>query len=138
MPGTGHQEVVDIRISPIDKWTGQTILDMLSHYVKANQDDWDLMLPFVLFAYRTSYIDALGDNPFYLMHEREARLPLDATLVPQIQKVMTAREWRDILVERLADARQLAHDNIQAAQNASKWHYDCNVKSPQFKAGDLV
>ena len=42
-----------------------------------NEHDWDLHIPKVMMAYRTSVQESTGCTPFYLMFRREARLPAD-------------------------------------------------------------
>ncbi|OWZ13532.1 Integrase, catalytic core protein [Phytophthora megakarya] len=46
-------------------------------FVGETQEDWDLYLPRVRFAYRTSYHEALGDSPFFSLYGRDPILPLD-------------------------------------------------------------
>jgi hypothetical protein len=46
-------------------------------YSDSNQANWDLYLPMVLFACRTSQQSSIGNSPFYLLYGREARLPCD-------------------------------------------------------------
>ena len=46
-------------------------------YVSKNQKDWDEFIPLILFAHRTSVLDAIGDSPFYVLYGREPRLPID-------------------------------------------------------------
>jgi hypothetical protein len=43
-----------------------------------NEDNWDDLLDPVLFSIRTSVQESTKFTPFYLMHGREARLPLEA------------------------------------------------------------
>ena len=57
-----------------------TLKSMLKMYTDERQTDWDVYLPFVLFAYRTSYQDSLRATPFGLLYGRRATLPLDAAL----------------------------------------------------------
>ena len=42
-----------------------------------NERDWDLHIPMVMMAYRTSVQESTGCTPFYLMFGREGRLPAD-------------------------------------------------------------
>ncbi|KAE9013400.1 hypothetical protein PR001_g15422 [Phytophthora rubi] len=60
----------------VERFNG-TLLGMLRMYVGEAQTDWDLYLPRVLFAYRTSYHEALGDSPFFSLYGRDPVLPLD-------------------------------------------------------------
>ena len=45
-----------------------TLCQSLSMYVSKNQKDWDEFIPLVLFAHRTSVLDAIGDSPFYVLY----------------------------------------------------------------------
>ncbi|KAJ8523744.1 hypothetical protein ON010_g17374 [Phytophthora cinnamomi] len=54
-----------------------TLLGMLLLFVNETQTDWDLYRPCVLFAYRTSYHEALRDSPFFSLFGRDPVLPLD-------------------------------------------------------------
>ena len=55
----------------------RTVLDMLSMAVQQDEHGWDLLLPPVMLAYRTSVQETTGITPFSLMFEREPCLPED-------------------------------------------------------------
>ena len=55
----------------------RTLLNMLSIFCKDNETTWDLQLPYVMMAYRTSVQESTGATPFSLMFGREAKLPVD-------------------------------------------------------------
>ncbi|KAL5469070.1 hypothetical protein EMCRGX_G030262 [Ephydatia muelleri] len=55
----------------------RTLLNMLSIAVGEDEMSWDLQLPLLLLAYRTSVHDTTGTSPFELMYGREVRLPED-------------------------------------------------------------
>jgi len=59
-----------------------TLLTMLSIVAKDREQDWDLHLPLVMMAYRTSVQESTGATPFSLMFGREARLPIDVMFGP--------------------------------------------------------
>ena len=42
------------------------IQEYLRHYVSAEQDDWDELLPLAEFALNDSYQESIGTTPFYL------------------------------------------------------------------------
>jgi hypothetical protein len=52
----------------------KTLCKMLAAYSSAQQNNWDLYLPLVLFAYRTSVQSTTGFSPFDLLYGREPRL----------------------------------------------------------------
>ena len=58
------------------------ILDTISHYVNEFQTDWDQYITAIQFAYRSIPV---GFSPFFLLFGREARLPLDVTLLPNFR-----------------------------------------------------
>ncbi|OWZ09462.1 LOW QUALITY PROTEIN: hypothetical protein PHMEG_00017832 [Phytophthora megakarya] len=60
----------------VERFNG-TLSGMLRMYVSEIQEDWDLYLLAVLFAYRTSYHEALGDSPFFSLYGRDPLIPLD-------------------------------------------------------------
>ena len=58
-----------------------TMKNMLSHYVnQLTHKDWDVYLPLVLFAYRTSKHATTNFTPFELVFCRPPRIPLDCLL----------------------------------------------------------
>lgn len=57
-----------------------TLSDRLSMYVSMDHQDWEAPIPFVTFAYNTSRQETTGKTPIFLMHGREALLPIDVTL----------------------------------------------------------
>ena len=54
-----------------------TLCQSLSMYVAKNQKDWDDFIPLILFAHRTSVLEAIGDSYFYVLYGREPCLPID-------------------------------------------------------------
>ena len=65
-----------------------TLLNMLRMYVHDSQEDWDLYLPGVLFAYRTAYHESLGDSPFFSLYGRDPVLPIDLAVLN------TTKDWK--------------------------------------------
>ena len=62
------------------------ILDTLSHYINEFHTDWDKFITAIQFAYRTTPAEnSVGFSPFFLLYGREARLPLDVTLLREIE-----------------------------------------------------
>ena len=55
----------------------RTLLSMLSVAVEESEGDWDLKIPTIMFAYRSSVHESTGESPFCLMFGCEAPLPVD-------------------------------------------------------------
>jgi transposase InsO family protein len=51
----------------VEQFNG-TLEGMLAKLTNEHQDDWDIYVPYVLFAYRTSVHEATGDSPFYMLY----------------------------------------------------------------------
>ncbi|GMF25488.1 unnamed protein product [Phytophthora fragariaefolia] len=58
----------------VERFNG-TLIGMLRMHVSEAQNDWDLYLPRVLFAYRIAYHEALGDSPLFSLYGRDPALP---------------------------------------------------------------
>ena len=52
-------------------------------YVSEKEDDWDVYLASVMFAYRAAPHETTGISPFRAMFGYEARLPVDVEILPQ-------------------------------------------------------
>ena len=102
-----------------------TLCAMLSHYTSQNQTDWDVYLPYVLLAYRTTPHHTLRETPFYMLYGRNLRYPFDTIATPlhDVELKDNAAEYVDSLVDKLktADelvrARLLAKDDRRLAAN---------------------
>ena len=114
----------------------RTLAQMLSNYVDRNQKNWDVFLPYVIFAYRTNVHSSTLETPFYLMYGRDPLLPLPSTL-----NLYHANYYNDLdnykanLVKGLEIAWATAASNLKAVQNTYKGNAE---KDCSFKVGDLV
>ena len=55
----------------------QTLKSMLKRVLAEESHSWDLMVPYVLFAYRGVPQESTGFSPFELIYSRDERGPLD-------------------------------------------------------------
>ena len=110
----------------------KTLCQMLAAYSNSNQTNWDLYLPLVLFAYRTSEQSTSEDSPFALLYGREPRLGnLD-----NFNLGYEPTEFIKNLHRRWKEAKESI---VRHAEN-SKRLYDNKYQKPPplFKTGDLV
>ena len=116
----------------------KSLKDMLMHFVNNRHDDWDEYLTFVLFAYRTAVHSSTLETPFYLMHGRDAILPLETLLEVYNKSECEPNDYKTKVTIKLRDAFQLAYSNMHAAQEAQKFQYDKKSKLQKFNVGDKV
>ncbi|KAI8490454.1 hypothetical protein Bbelb_317220 [Branchiostoma belcheri] len=57
----------------------RTMKNILAKALAGREHDWDLLLPHVALAYNTSVHSTTKFTPYFLVHGREARLPVDIT-----------------------------------------------------------
>ena len=53
------------------------LTNTLSKLVETNPKDWDLMIPYALWAYRTAVHATTKETPFFFVYERELVNPAD-------------------------------------------------------------
>lgn len=88
-----------------------TLVNMLSMYVKDNQEDWDQHIDVCQFAYRICVNDSTKHSPFYMLYGREATLPVDAMLqVPE--HFLNNADYVSELLTKLASAHRIAKENL--------------------------
>jgi hypothetical protein len=115
-----------------------SLLKMLASYTASNQQDWDLWLPYVLFAYRTAPHSTTKLSPFMLLYGREANHPGDTMFPEPPIQYMEESTYADILPRFLNKAWQIAKDNIQEAQEQYKSRYDRNATPHPFQIGEQL
>lgn len=113
----------------------RTLENMLRAHVSQEHVDWDEWLPRILFAYRTSIHSTTQVAPFEAVYGRQARSLVDV----QYPTIVNA-EGSSELVQRISQVRQKVRQNISAASEARKSHYDeaRRVEEPELQVGDFV
>jgi hypothetical protein len=109
-----------------------------------NRDDWDLRVPIVLGAYRTTCKNLTMQNPFKLVYGLEAIVPMEY-LVHSL-RILAFKDMDDTgtIQERLAQLVKLEEDQFIAGfhqhvkKEREKAYHDRHIKKKAFKQGDLV
>ncbi|KAH9109248.1 hypothetical protein AeMF1_015659, partial [Aphanomyces euteiches] len=114
-----------------------TIIQMLKIFVNDHHTDWDIYLPRILFAYRTSYQETLGDSPYFCLFGRDPTLPLDLAFLnsgpswksddlPQYKR-RQASSWR--LTRSLVEKQLVAGQNKSARARTDRKPIDFEEQS---------
>jgi len=116
-----------------------TLHSMYGKLVRKSQRDWCEMTPYVTYAYNTTIHGATGFSPFYLMHLRRARVPVELLIGTPSE---AAYESEDTYVtaasERMRKAYSLVREQLQACFDRAKKRYDERVKTTKFTVGDCL
>ncbi|MCP3681087.1 MAG: transposase family protein, partial [bacterium] len=87
----------------------RTLCNMLSMYVTKQQNDWDLWLPYCLFAYNTAKQDSTQESPYFLLYGRDPRLPVDVTFnALRARTIPWTSDYAKSIALRLTQAHELA------------------------------
>ena len=106
--------------------------------------DWSEKLPFVLWAYRTSFRTSTGATPYSLVYGMETVLPVEieiGSLRVTLEHQISETEWAQSRYDQLSllDERRLrAIDHVQAYQRKMTRAFRKRVKPRRFQKGDLV
>jgi hypothetical protein len=112
-----------------------TLSTILRKYVNAHQTDWDLYLPYAIFAYNTAEHEATGFSPYFLLYGIEPPLnPTDRRWMPDF--VPPQHDFSNLTV--LKEVRAYAATLVQHKHDMEKERYDMGRRQPVFEKGDLV
>uniref|UniRef100_A0A6G5A9E3 Putative tick transposon n=1 Tax=Rhipicephalus microplus TaxID=6941 RepID=A0A6G5A9E3_RHIMP len=109
---------------------------MIAAYIQPDHKNWDVVLPFVTFAYNTAIQRTTGYSPFYLVYGRSPTTFLDVSFFTC--QVNSSPSSSEEYVSRLAQCRQRARINTEARQEDRKLVYDESHRDVSFQPGDEV
>ena len=115
----------------------RTLKDMVAKYVQSDGSDWDEVAGPVAFAYNTSKHAATGYTPFFLVHGREARLPVDS-LVERVQEVSSVNSFVENRLRHLYRAFENTRRNQTEAAKRMVQRGDHSQREITYHPGDKV
>jgi transposase InsO family protein len=121
----------------------QTLCKSLAKISHERNEDWDNLIPSVLFAYRTMRHSTTRHSPFYLTYGRDATLPVEFQfpIYPSepIDEMDNLLRHTYQLIDKLPPALNKAHQNIVNSQDYSKQRHDNRIPDLiPLKIGDKV
>ncbi|MBN3305975.1 NYNRI protein, partial [Amia calva] len=119
----------------------RTIVGMLRKYVSTNGRDWDIKLPLVLMAIRSTPHHSTGVSPFEMMTGRQMILPLHHLYRIEDESVasaVTAQRYVADLKGHLRDTFALAQENLERSADGQRAYYDQKATNRECQVGDTV
>ena len=107
--------------------------------IGVHQSDWDEYLDPILFSVRTSVQESTKFTPFYLMHGREARFPMEAEKL-YMTNMGDVEERIDCLSQLKNDIFSKAKKNIDSSQKKQIKQYKKRkgITMTNIQSGKLV
>lgn len=116
----------------------RTLTDMLAKTVSP-EVEWDVQLPYVLFAYRAATQASTGESPFFLLYGRDPRLPTDGVLSPVPHREFVELDtYKTQMMKQMSTAWSHAQKMVRKAQNRQKKQHDKTSRNADFQVGDRV
>ena len=117
----------------------RSLMNAVRCFVGKQQDDWDVYLPQLAGALRSSVNRSTGFTPNQLMLGRKVYQPVDIVF-PQNESENSdsADDYVSKLRQALRTSHEIARDTLKTTQEIMKRDYDLKIFEKQYKPGDFV
>ncbi len=124
----------------------QTLSRSLAKITEEAHEDWDVKLDTVLMGYRASRQASTKFSPYYMLFQKEMRLPIHTEVGPDLETQSEQDDPKqkdsEVIMEELLIAREQAfkkaEENIMAAQKTQKETYDRKHQPKVLPVGTRV
>lgn len=118
----------------------RSILQMLTSYVNESRSDWDVHLPYLLQAYRSSVHDSTGYSPNKLFLGREVSLPSDIVYgrPPKCTPYKCYTDYVEWFSAASVDAFKFAREKLRRSAVKQKTYFNRFIESLEFEVGSYV
>jgi len=117
----------------------RTLNAIIGRMLDTSERDWDMLLPYVMAAYRASRHEATGFTPNYLMLGRELRTRVDLIYGTLPQEVpATYDDYAEEVADRMRTAYSIVRDSLKRSAERNKLYYNLRVKPKQYQPGNWV
>ena len=121
----------------VERFNG-TLATMLAKVTSKQQDNWDKMLPYVVFAYNTAQHENLETSPFTMIYGREGTLPLDVSVIPTPLPEWEHKDYLENFQKRIQILHQKGLYNLQQSQQKVESSRPPLTTLPDYPIGNKV
>jgi len=114
-----------------------TLKQMLKIWCNEEQDNWDEYLPYVMFAYNTSYHVKIQETPFFLQHGRDPKLLSDIIINRNEDLYNDVHSYGQELVDKLRSIYKRVHE-IYVDTNNKRQELIDTINEKEYDIGDKV
>ena len=115
-----------------------TLLGTLSKMVGSNQNDWDLHIPYALWAYRTAVHATTRESPFFLVYGRQPVNPADIRIRQWMEEHRNIEKYTKETAQRLLDAQERVIEATNKAKTYDKDRFDKSKINSTYKQDEIV
>lgn len=116
----------------------KTLAERMAFFANAQQSDWDILLPTMLFSYRTAIQAAISDSPFRLVYGRDCVLPVDVRMNVRDVEYIDQLDYKSQLALNITSIWHHASQQNRKADQTRALEYDKKLRVANFQIGDLV
>ena len=117
----------------------RTLNGMMGKVVSEHQKDWDLWLPYIMAAYRSTQHESTNFTPNFLVLGRETRAGIDLLYGPsENTSPVSSDDFVDEVITRRREAYHLVREQLGKVAEKGKRYYDLRVRPQRYHVGDKV
>lgn len=142
MQNAAHWQVMHYYLQTIHQCSNQmlpsnTLNNLVAKMVDDDHKNWDLILPYILAAFRSTVHKSTGYTPNYLTLSREVNTAIDIAVTDKpSQQYKEINDYVDSLQNILYKAYGLVRQNLHNAVTVNKHKYYVGTWLEVFKEGD--
>ena len=119
----------------VERFNG-TLKRTLKLWVNETQNDWDIYIPYAMFAYHTSFHSTMQETPFYMTYGRDPSTILTKTLGIRPEQAKDTEHYATELAQRLYDVHTRVIE-IYKSVNEKRLEEGAN-DVPTFEIGQQI
>ena len=116
----------------------RTLGSMLRQVVDQKQKDWDVYLPLLTMAYRSTVHEKTGFTPNFMMLGRELPMPSHLIAKPPVDHSTSTQEYVTELKAKIRNAHEVARKTGNKQHERQKQLYNRKSRPPNLNVGDRV